>query len=113
MSRVTGSGASLGASPESVTFPVTLPAPVCARSRTRAASACMQGSLEDLRRETHATTLRERKGARRRLTAGRSCLHSRPRTGGQVRLYIRRRFRMAAKEISFHQVARDQILRGV
>src|SRR6267143_1173058 len=48
------------------------------------------------------------------LTARATCLHSRPRPRRtRVRPVHPEEISMAAKEISFHQAARDQILRGV
>src|SRR6185295_15082580 len=44
---------------------------------------------------------------KRPLTRGRACLHSRPRST------LPEALSMAAKEITFHQAAREQILRGV
>src|SRR5258706_12059217 len=47
------------------------------------------------------------------LTARATCLHSRPRSLADQSALHPRRCPMAAKEITFHQAARDQILRGV
>src|SRR5712672_612462 len=47
------------------------------------------------------------------LTGRPTCLHSRPRSPAVQPALQPEEIAMAAKEISFHQAARDQILRGV
>src|SRR5713101_5794352 len=47
------------------------------------------------------------------LTARATCLHSRPRSPADLVRLASQEISMAAKEISFHQAARDQILRGI
>src|SRR5882672_6915416 len=47
------------------------------------------------------------------LTGRPTCLHSRPRSPADQSALHPEEIFMAAKEISFHQAARDQILRGI